>query len=364
MAVRRHPGVRFVALLSALALMAVVAACGDDDTDSSSSSESGSEGAEGAEASDELIPLKVSRSDPMWLEASFQLIADEFGWYEEAGIDPEWITASTSGTMAQVFAAGELEVCYCGFGQSVELAGLGNGKIISIPIKNYTYQLIAGGDSGVEEIEDLEGHTIGVSAPGGASETHLLVAFARAGGDPSKVQSVAIGGATERTAALLNGSIDATLQIYWQVAQILRDNPDLHVVVDDMQEYLADGYSTTVYVASNPAIEDKGEAIEAFLGVNARAVRWIVENPEEAAQMVIDNDWLPGIEAEFVEEGFQRAVDADIWPLDQELTEEEYDLTMDELLEYTPDQFSAEHSYEDVVDPSFNEAALEEVGRA
>lgn len=221
-------------------------------------------------------------------------VADQKGYYAEeglevnfisggAGIDPLSIVranpdyigvVSSSGTLINAVSAGAPLVALGAFYQKHP-----NGFLIleGTPIDSY---------------EEFEGHTIGVQAEG---EFYLDVLAAIHGLDKSEMEVIRVG---FDPTPLLTGQIDAYMS--WIVNQpyavektgqewkflLLADNPGV-------QFYAMLPFVTTSFLESNP------DLIRRWMRASLRGWEYVLDHPDEAAQIVVDH-YLSGgdLEAE------------------------------------------------------------------
>lgn len=137
-------------------------------------------------------------------------------------------------------------------------------------------------DTPIDSFEDLEGHSIGIQAE---SEYLLDVLVAYHGLDKSTMELVRTG---FDPTPLLTGQVDA--YVAWIVNQpyaveqageewkflLFADNPGL--------EYFA-----MVPIAHQQLVENNPELLERFMRASLRGWQWALDNPQEAAEMVVEH---------------------------------------------------------------------------
>ncbi len=140
---------------------------------------------------------------PMW-------VADEAGIFKKNGLDVDLqFTASSTGISAllggqiQLFQGGGSEALSA-VAEGADLVAVGN----IVPVYPYVFMVPAD----VKSVADLKGKKVGVSSPGSTSDIATRVGLKDVGLDPDKdVSIVAVGSSQNRTAALMNGSIQGGL---------------------------------------------------------------------------------------------------------------------------------------------------------
>lgn len=333
----------FVAMLSVAVLVA--AACGDDDDDS------GNGNGDGGQTRKVTVMLDWTPNT----NHSGLYVAKAKGWYEEEGLDVE-IVEPTTGGVPQVIAAGRAQ-----FGISVQeqvIPAREQGiPIVSIAaiIQHNTSSLASLAEEGIIRPRDLEGKTYG--GFGGALETQIIETLVRCdGGDPSKVRFVEVGNVDYLIGMEQNQYDFVWLFDGWDVLRYRelegREVNTLSFI--DYTECIPDWY-TPVIVTSESLIADDPDLVRAFMAATARGYEFAIENPEEAAQILVEA--VPELDAElvglsaaflasrYVDEGRQWGLqDLEIWAGFEQflreagLTEAEIDVTQAFTNEFLPGQ--------------------------
>jgi ABC-type nitrate/sulfonate/bicarbonate transport system substrate-binding protein len=135
--------------------------------------------------------------------------AFEKGIFKERGLDVDMQSISGGAQTSAALLANQIQIGQ--FGGSEALSGVAGGAdlvIIGNMAPVYPYILYA--QKAIKTVADLKGKKVGVSNKGGSSDIATRAALKANGLDPDKdVSIVAVGSHANRTAALLNGSIDA-----------------------------------------------------------------------------------------------------------------------------------------------------------
>lgn len=255
-------------LLMAMALIVVLAGCSSGTAESSDSQERPEE-----------IRLDYAYYSPT------SLVLKEFGWAEEEfeaeGIDVSWTLSQGSNKALEFLNSNSVD-----FGSSAGAAAL-MSKANGAPIKNvYIYSqpewtaLVKSADSDIESVEDLKGKKVAATL-GTDPYIFLLRALANEGVSQDEVEIVNVqhnDGAT----TLNNGGVDAWAGLDPHMARLEVDsgaelfyrNPDFNTYgFLNVREAFAEEYPDHV----NRVIE-----------VYEKAREWIQENPEEAAEILME----------------------------------------------------------------------------
>ena len=274
-------GTRFLLIgLAVLAMGLVAAACGDDD--------------DGGELRSITMMLEWT---PNTNHAGIY-IASAKGWYEDAGLDVEIIEPGAGG-VEQVVGAGRAH-----FGISVQEnvipARAQDVPIVSVAaiIEHNTSSLIALGDEGITRPRDLEGKTYG--GFGGALETALVSTLVECdGGDPDGVTFAEVGNVDYLVGMEQNHYDFVWIFDGWdgvRYTQVLSEDITFIPFID-YADCIPDWY-TPVIITSEALIADDPESVKAFVEATARGYRFAIENPAEAAEILLDA--APELDAELV----------------------------------------------------------------
>jgi NitT/TauT family transport system substrate-binding protein len=215
-------------------------------------------------------------------------IAKELGFWEEEGIDVELV----SGTFQQQkdgLASGQFLVTNGDF-QFFPAVNEGlNIKIIG-GLHEGCIKLLVPADSPIQTVADLKGKTIGVDEVGGTPWAITSVALANAGIDPREEAGEVTWAPYDLTVleeVAGRGEVDAIAA--WDPFGTQAEKNGFRVLVDIGEGDIFGGKYCCFLYASNQAIQQSPEKVEALLRGWYRAVEWIAANPEEAADIVTDS---------------------------------------------------------------------------
>lgn len=202
-------------------------------------------------------------------------IAEELGYFEEAGVDVDLISKSgSSGETYQQVSTGSIVSGGATWG-----AGLFNateaGASISViaSVSRIPEQgpnpspLIASTVSGITDVEDLRGEKIGIPGMGGFGYYSIYLALESAGIDLDEVELVNLSPG-DIPAALANGSVAAS----WTVEPISTAIIDQDLGVELLDVGYQSGVELGALVFNTDYVNDHPEATEAFTAAYLRAV--------------------------------------------------------------------------------------------
>lgn len=138
---------------------------------------------------------------------------------------------------------------------------------------------VAPADSDLNSIDDLKGRKVAFTNPGSVTQSLLAMSIQRAG-LKGAVDMRATGGVGEGLTAMAAGGVDAAIQ----AEPMYSMNPDPYKVLWRSSDLIGH-YQQTVVVTSSRVAKEDPELVRAFLRARARGVQYMIENPEEAAQI-------------------------------------------------------------------------------
>ena len=262
-------------------------------------------------------------------------VAQEKGFYEEEGLDVTILPGGPDIAPTQVLAGGGADVVVEWMPAALSAREKGLPMVnIAQPFKSSGMMLTCWGDVGIEAPEDLADRTLGVWFFG--NEFPFLSWMSQLG--------ISTDGASETGVEVLKQgfNVDPLLQRqadcistmtyneYWQVidAGIAPEELVTFKYEDQGVATLEDGLYVLEENLSDPAFEDK---MVRFVRASMKGWKYAEENPEEAAEIVLEND-----ETGAQTEEHQRRMMGEVAKLtagsDGALDEADYQRTVDTLL--------------------------------
>ena len=225
-------------------------------------------------------------------------VAQAEGWYADAGLDVEIIQPGEQGSLAAV-ASGAAE-----FGVSVQeeiIPARSTGvPVVSIAaiLASNTSAFLALADEGIDSPADFPGHRYG--GFGGPLETALVRTLVECGGgDPDAVEFVEVGNVDYRVGLERDHYDFVWIFEGWDGIR-LRELSDVDVTTVPFDEYfdcIPDWY-TPLLATSETLIAEQPETVAAFLEATARGYEFAIENPDAAADILLEA--VPELDEELV----------------------------------------------------------------
>lgn len=286
---------RIIAAVAVLGML--LAACGTDGQDGGQAGD-GEQTDGAAGGGEELQRLTVAMH---WIQPAGAtswtglMLARDRGWYEEAGLDVEFRFLRGSTVALQVTGAGATDLGIAA--PDTFLTGVAEGLPITAVanhIQENSTGVIVPGDSDVQELTDLAGHTVATAAA--SPEPAMLQGLLREGGvDPdSEVEFLYVDPQSKCT-VMLTGEADACTGFdTFQYPQVRLQDEDARFIPFSTPERPLPGH---VIFARNEFLESEADAVRTFLEVAHRGYAAAEEDLEAVEQLWLELD--PESDAEF-----------------------------------------------------------------
>jgi ABC-type nitrate/sulfonate/bicarbonate transport system substrate-binding protein len=214
-------------------------------------------------------------------------VAEELGYFEEAGLDVT-IRRPPEGSVTELVASGGAEFGI-DFQDSIANRfdeGLPVTAVAAI-VEHNTAGILSHADANIQTAADIEGNSYGTWNE--EIELALLEQVMQEdGGDFSQVELVP-NQADNSVVGLANGMFDsATIYYAWDGIMAEHQNvPTNFFYFTDFSEQL-DFYSPII-IGNNDYLENNPDEVSAFVQAVKRGYQYTIENPEEAAEILVEN---------------------------------------------------------------------------
>jgi putative hydroxymethylpyrimidine transport system substrate-binding protein len=268
----KRPLTTLLALLAALALGAVLAGCGEKAEDEKTQREGFS-----------LILDFYPNPDHMGIYT-----AEGRGYFRDAGLDVDIEAPSDPAAPIKQVAAGQADLAIS-YEPELLLAreqGL-DVKAVAALVDQPLTSLIWIRKSGIERLANLRGKTI-ATAGIPYQDAFLETILARANLKPGDVGAVNVG--LNLLPAVIGGRAQAMLGGFSNVEGVDLRLRGLAPTVTRVDELGVPPYDELIFVANASRIEEDPEAIRLFLAAVARGTARAVERPNEATDIVLEQN--------------------------------------------------------------------------
>lgn len=272
-------------LLTSATIMAAIVGCG------------GAQQANSSDVSDGEYTVKIGYSTGL-CHAPIH-IAVENGYFEEEGLKFEAI-AIEGAVVAEAVGTGQVDAGFGLVGKFVQPLENGLPMKLTAGIHTGCTKLLVPNDSDIQSVADLKGKRIGVASLADSPCLTAKRSLANAGigvtAENMEVEFVVYNNA-DLPMALQNGAIDAYCAVDPAVSKA-QEEYNLRAIIDTTtdeeykDEYCCLSFVTTDLAQNHPDLAAK------YTRAVMKAAKWIEENPEEAAKIQLEKEYVTG-ELEF-----------------------------------------------------------------
>lgn len=301
---------RFKRALVTLIALGVVTAAGGDDTDSANSTEPTDETVPGDGEQPASTTEQTEVSNPgteattpapaedlggltvvIGTDKTFEFLPAELGLelgvWEARGLDVSNLYVQGSGQVAQTLAAGEGDVAVTAGASGVTpiIAGL-EARIVGEIGRDFNMMvMVTDADSELESIEDLRGATVGITSQGSLTDYLARLVIEQQGWSEGDMNIAPIGGFNEQVAALESGAIDAF--VWSGEAGFQLEEEGTGRVLFDFGELVQNNVFEVIN-ATTEAIEDRPDAVRAYLEGWYETVQYMKDHPAETVAYCVE----------------------------------------------------------------------------
>lgn len=217
---------------------------------------------------------------------SFLYAAEEQGYFKEAGLKVNLITPAGTDDGIKLVAAGKADLAIS-YPKQIILARGENIPVKSVGaiVRSSLNQLMVRKDSGVKTLKDLEGKKVGYASFDIDKET-VKAMVAQAGGDPSKVEFVDVG--YDLMPGIETKQVDAIIGGYINHEKILLEKKGIELETFAPSDFGVPNNYELAFVASDDAIKNNNDTIQAFLGAAKKGFEYTQKNPDKAFRFNIE----------------------------------------------------------------------------
>lgn len=218
-----------------------------------------------------------------WTGYSPMFIAQEQGYFEEAGINMDIQVIEDESTYAALITTGNVQ--FLATAQDPNIKMYANGAdsrfVLTMDASNGADGLVATGD--IESLDDLAGKKLALDKS--ASSYYFFLTALEQGSSLTEddIDVIDMGDTTEAGLAFMSGTVDAAIMWEPELSEALETVEGAHALVTsaDYPDTILDSLVVnTKYAEENP------EVVDAVSQAWYKAVDFMNENPEEAYKMM------------------------------------------------------------------------------
>jgi NitT/TauT family transport system substrate-binding protein len=204
--------------------------------------------------------------------------AAERGFFEKEGLNVRMITFRGTNLMLAALLSGDLDyMTILPFGTGAAARGV-PVKVVGSVTKTSTVAIVA--RPGIDGIKGLKGKKIGINSFGSSVDFTAYTALSRSGLDPSKDVTILMagGGNADRIAAVLSGSIDAT--VVSSPFEQMAEKQGLKTVASAREVGELVRIPVTGIVATQKKLEKDGDETVRLLRALRASILWLQQQPD------------------------------------------------------------------------------------
>jgi NitT/TauT family transport system substrate-binding protein len=273
----------------------ILAACGGDDDGDAGGSDTT---AGGSSTSAPVERMKLSAMMPFAIGINF--IADTSaaagGFFEQNGLEVDLQFAQSAPLALQQLAAGNVSVIRNAPIAVVRSVSQEGAPFVAIgmPNQEVLYRLVSTEAKRVDDLQSLEGKTVGMATLGGNAEDTFTLILRGAGMDPDSVSRVAVGNDAAALAFVEDGRVDALFATLESTATMQAQGQEPYIAdLEGVNPLLG-----TAIVTTREKLESERDALVAYLRSVDESMRAVMDPQqldELIAEVAADFD-VPGLD--------------------------------------------------------------------
>ena len=219
-------------------------------------------------------------------------IADELGYWDDAGVQPDYVGPATTVPATQLLDQNKVDIA-TGM-QSDNITAYSNGvkgftliasSMLDLPEEPHmAYFVRADSDISLDNLKALEGKKVGVSGINSCTDLVIKRLLKTHGVDLSKVEFVEACKAELVAPALERGDIDLGV-FHPPLVGVLLSTPDTFKKIATSFDDWGPLGGQAPYKASNAWLKAHPDAAREFVGIIAKTANWANEHPKESAEI-------------------------------------------------------------------------------
>jgi len=237
------------------------------------------------------LPRRVHAATPIRMACWSQPIseqtnvfaAQEFGWFREAELEFTFVPGAGGGAAVKHVLAGNADIAFANLEPLFFAAD--NGEKLKAVYNIYpqnVFNVVSPTSKNITKPQDLQGKRIGVYSLESGTRHNLRIILRAVGLDEKDVEVVPTG--VLNFGPLLQGQVDATAATdtgLWAAQQ--QGLGDVHIIW--ARDYL--NTPADAFIVSEQLYATRREPLVAFLKAYKRGTQWMLDHPDEAAQLAV-----------------------------------------------------------------------------
>ena len=209
--------------------------------------------------------------------------AQEFGWFREAEIECTFVPGAGGGAAVKNVLAGNADIAFANLEPLFFAAD--SGEMLKAVYNIYpqnVFNVVSPTSKHITKPQDLKGKRLGVYSLESGTRHNLRIILRSVGLDEKDVEVVPTG--VLNFGPLMQGQVDATAATdtgLWAAQQ--QGLGEVHIIW--ARDYL--NTPTDAFIVSEEFYTTRREPLAAFLKAYKRGTQWMLDHPDEAAQLAV-----------------------------------------------------------------------------
>jgi ABC-type nitrate/sulfonate/bicarbonate transport system substrate-binding protein len=226
---------------------------------------------------------------PEWVYYDLIYLADDLGYFDDAGVRPNYVGQIAAGQMIPALTTGDLDVANrhtplvvaaVASGADIKIFAAGSKSTQPNPHMKYFVKV----GSPISGINDFAGKTLGINSFGACSEFVTKKYAQDHGIDPASI-SMATAPDSEQEIPLLRGDTDVAIIHPLSSGRASANKEEFRLLFSDWD--IDGGISGMCpYSVSGSFLKEHPEAVTELTEILSKAAQWNNEHPEEARAMM------------------------------------------------------------------------------
>ncbi|KAB2335831.1 ABC transporter substrate-binding protein [Bacillus mesophilum] len=233
---------------------------------------------------EKIEKISIANWSKLITEQTNLLVDEEKGFFSKKGLEVEIVPGNGGGDAIKNILSGNADIAFTDPGSL--FFALDQGEKLKVIYNIYpqnVFNIVSLKENNLTRPEDLKGKTVGVYSLSSGTRQNLLIALHQAGLTENDVKIVETG--LLNFAPLIQGQVDATAAtdtgLYTGQQKGLGE-----VDVIEVKEYL--NMPSDVFVVTEKYYKENEALLKAFLRSYKESAEWMIENPDEAAELAAE----------------------------------------------------------------------------
>lgn len=230
---------------------------------------------------DGQIEITLANWSQLIVEQTNLLVEEEKGFFEKEGIDLKLVPGNGGQDALKTMIAGHADIAFTDPGAVYSALAQGEDLVIIYTVyPQNVFNVVASKEAKISKIEDLKGKKVGIYSRASGTYQNLLVLLHEAGLSEEDVELIEVGIAN--FAPLIQGQVDATAATDTALVPAKREGLS-DVEIFEVRDSL--NIPSDFFVVKRSTYEEKQEELQAFIKAYEESARWMMNEPDEAAEL-------------------------------------------------------------------------------